>query len=165
MFKRANRELAKQSIGGDDFDPEAIDEVLAGVSSDESDDDSDMELTPSTQTSNNKRKYASHQDSDDSDDDSEDDSNQDEEDAVVSEEDDEETELVYNCDVCPEKRLTSEKHVAEHLQSKTHLRRAKIASKNDNIKNLSPKDLEKRNEQLEKAKLDRQEKIRQVKLT
>lgn len=39
----------------------------------------------------------------------------------------------------------------------------KLATKAETIKNLTPEELEKRNEQLEKAKLNRQEKNRQVK--
>jgi hypothetical protein len=131
MFKRATRELAKQSIGADDFDPEAVEEVLAGVSSDESDNDSDsdsdLETTPSIKpTITKKRKFTTEEDYETSDEESENESNQvdsaDDEQAEGSEdEEDDETELVFNCDVCPEKRLTTEKQVEEHLKSKVSL--------------------------------------------
>jgi hypothetical protein len=42
------------------------------------------------------------------------------------------------------------------------MRRVKVATKAETIKNLTPKELEKRNEQVEKAKLIRQEKNHQV---
>lgn len=129
MFKRATRELAKQSIGADDFDPEAVEEVLAGVSSDESDNDSDsdMETPPSIKpTITKKRKFTTEEDYETSDEESENESDQadsadDEQADGSADEEDDETELVFNCDVCPEKRLTTEKQVEEHLQSKVTL--------------------------------------------
>ncbi|ORZ10109.1 hypothetical protein BCR42DRAFT_112860 [Absidia repens] len=177
MFKRANKELAKQSIVTDTFDPEAIDETFAGVSSDESDDsDIEMKATPNNKkTDNKKRKLADHSDSegdsdsedqeDDNDDDSDNDSDEEQSDngdVDSDDEDEDEYETVYSCNICPDKRLTTEKRVEDHMKSKSHLRRLKFTQKNLTEDTASPEEQQKRLEHQAKLKQKRQEKSREV---
>ncbi|KAI8085012.1 uncharacterized protein BX664DRAFT_338328 [Halteromyces radiatus] len=143
MFKRASRELAKQSIVSDEFNPDSVEETFVGVSSDESD-DSDMEVYTAKQVNNmKKRKLPFNDDSSDSEEDEEQSSDDNEDDG---------TELVYTCNICSHKRLTSEDRVEAHLKSKGHIRRAKVAAKQEKLERLTPEMKEKIKEKIEKRR-------------
>ncbi|CAO3589620.1 unnamed protein product [Absidia cylindrospora] len=166
MFKRANKELAKQSIVTDAFDPETIDENFAGVSSDESDDsDIEMKVIPNNKkTDSKKRKLADHADSeddsdsedqeDDNDDDSNDDSDEQQSDNGKLDSDGEDEDEY-------ETRLTTEKRVEDHTKSKSHLRRLKFIQKNLTKNPAGPEEQQKRQEHQAKLKQKRQEKSRE----
>jgi hypothetical protein len=157
MFKRVRKELAKQHIEENEFDPNDDEEKLAGVFSDsETDsDDSDDEETRrlkkrarkelikainSGAKSSDEEEDSEEEDLEEEDDEEEEDNNdfendEDNEDQEKEEEEEEEEEEegetveVYTCNICPDKELKNQKQVEIHLKSKLHRRREKFLKK------------------------------------
>ncbi|ORX52722.1 hypothetical protein DM01DRAFT_1055042 [Hesseltinella vesiculosa] len=117
MFKRINKELAKQSIVDTEFDPEADQDQFVGLSSEDEDSE------PESYVESSLKRSRSDSDDDESDQDSNNDNSDDESD------EEEEGVLVYMCDICPDKKMQSEEQVKLHLQSKQHLRRNRFLQK------------------------------------
>lgn len=146
MFKRVRKELAKQHIEENEFDPNDDEEKLAGVFSDsETDsDDSDDEETRRLKKKARKelikainsgaKSSDEEEDSEEEDDEEEEDNNdsendRDNEDQEEEEKEEEETVEVYTCNICPDKELKNQKQVEIHLKSKLHRRREKFLKK------------------------------------
>lgn len=128
MFKRVRKELAKQHIEENEFDPNDEEEKLAGVFSD-TDTDSDSDNSDDEETRRQKKKArkaliaAINAGAGSS---SEEEEEQEEE---QEEEKGEQTIEIYTCNICPDKQLKNEKQVEIHLQSRQHRRRERYLIK------------------------------------
>lgn len=127
MFKRVRKELAKQHIEENEFDPNDEEEKLAGVFSD-TDTDSDSDNSDDEETRRQKKKArkaliaAINAGAGSS-------SEEEEQEEEQEEEKDEQTIEIYTCNICPDKQLKNEKQVEIHLQSRQHRRRERYLIK------------------------------------
>lgn len=125
MFKRVQKELAKQHIEENEFDPNDEEEKLAGVFSD-TDTDSDSDNSDDEETRRQKKKArkaliaAINAGAG---------SSSEEEEEESEKEKDEQTIETYTCNICPDKQLKNEKQVEIHLQSRQHRRRERYLIK------------------------------------
>ncbi|KAI7904504.1 TH1 protein-domain-containing protein [Cokeromyces recurvatus] len=135
IISQLHKELKKQRIEDTEFDFEDTEEKLAGVFSSDDSDNSDSEDEQTKRYKKRARKVliktmneladaaGSSEDEDEDEDEDEEDNKTDEEEEEENDTSDEEMIETYSCDICPDKKLKTEKQVEDHLQSKSHLRR------------------------------------------
>lgn len=139
MFKRVRKELAKQHIEENEFDPNDDEEKLAGVFSD-TDTDSDSDNSDDEETRRQKKKArkalieainaGAGSSSESEQEDSNEEDKENEKDRQMIE--------TYTCNICPDKQLKNEKQVEVHLQSRQHRRRERYLIKAGQLQSDEP---------------------------